>query len=276
MNNADEIINIALKEDIGSGDITTAAIISSDSKGFAKIIAKSDLMLSGISVAGRVFEILDPETVFTAQKSDGELCHSGEVLASISGRTAVLLTGERTALNFLQHLSGIATATKRLVEMTSPHGIRILDTRKTIPGLRILEKDAVKHGGGTNHRMGLYDHFLIKNNHITAAGSLSNAVAAAKRSPIKGQKIEVEARNMDEVKEAIASGADIIMLDNMEPEQVKTAVTVIGGAANTEISGNMTEEKIVRYLDSGVDFISVGALTHSAKAADIHMLIKMN
>ncbi|HPW45143.1 MAG TPA: carboxylating nicotinate-nucleotide diphosphorylase [bacterium] len=276
MNNTDEIINIALKEDIGNGDITTEATISRDSMGFAKIIAKSDLILSGILVAGRVFEILDPETVFTPQKSDGEPCRAGETLASLSGRIQILLTGERTALNFLQHLSGIATATKHLVEMTSQYGIKILDTRKTTPGLRILEKDAVRHGGGTNHRMGLYDHFLIKNNHITAAGSLSKAVAAAKRNMIKGQKIEVEARDMDEVKEAIASGADIIMLDNMEPEQVKTAVTVIGGAANTEISGNMTEEKIVRYLDSGVDFISVGALTHSAKAADIHMLIKMN
>ena len=267
------LIETALSEDIGSGDITTGATIPVDSTSTAEMLAKQDMVLAGLDVAGEVFHHLDPRVQFTPLAKDGDKIKAGTVIARISGKTRVLLTGERVALNFLQHLSGIATLTAKYVEKVKGLKAEMLDTRKTLPGLRHLEKDAVRMGGGKNHRMGLYDMVLIKDNHIKAAGSITKALEAA-RTKAAQLKIEVETRNLDEVREALAAKVDIIMLDNMPVETVREAVNLIAGRALVEASGNVALDTIRAIAETGVDFISTGSITHSAPAADISMKIK--
>jgi nicotinate-nucleotide pyrophosphorylase (carboxylating) len=273
LNHIETLIKLALEEDIDSGDITSNSTIDSGSTSTAQILSKADLVISGIEIAKLVFRTIDRSISFTAHKKDGDRCTRGELIASLEGNTRSLLSGERIALNFLQHLSGIATLTNSFTNAVTGTSIQILDTRKTIPGYRMLEKAAVKDGGGTNHRLGLYDHFLIKNNHITAAGSISKSLELAHKSRKAEQKIEIETRTLDEVREALKGNPDIIMLDNMKPEDVKKAISIISGKAKTEVSGNITLERIDDYKNTEIDYISVGTLTHSAKAADIHMLI---
>lgn len=268
-----QLIKMALAEDIGRGDITTAATVPAKLCAEGKIIAKEDMVIAGLDLAHEVFKSIGRGVKWKAFKNDGDLCAKGGVIAEIKGPARVLLSGERTALNFLQHLSGVATLTRIYIEALRGTDVKILDTRKTIPGWRELEKYAVKMGGGVNHRMGLYDRFLIKNNHITIAGSITKAVKGAKKKKKKGQKIEVETRNIAEVKEAISCRADAIMLDNMGIDEVKMAILLANGKIPLEVSGNISLENIRRYAETGVDFISVGAITHSPKAADIHMII---
>lgn len=276
MDHIDSLIRLALDEDMGDGDITTEATIDMDGTASAYIIAKEELILAGVDVAMRVFLALDPATSFSIKKPDGSLLEGGDIIASVEGRTRILLSGERTALNFLQHLSGIATYTHKFVKKLNGTGTKLLDTRKTAPGMRELEKHAVKMGGGTNHRIGLFDHHMIKNNHISYVGSITDAVGLAKRNLKKGQHIEVETRTLDEVDEALKAGVDIIMLDNMSIEDTKKAVALIHGRTKIESSGDMTLDTIRKYADLGVDYISVGAITHSAPSADVHMLVNFN
>lgn len=275
MDHLDQLIQMALEEDVGSGDITAEATIPANATARARIRAKQDLILAGIEVARRVFALLDPNITFKPIRSDGDRCTSGTVIAELTGNARSLLAGERTALNFLQRLSGIATITSTYVHEISGLRAKVLDTRKTIPGYRELEKQAVRAGGGVNHRMGLYDHFLIKNNHITVAGSVTAAIERAKQARHEGQHIEIETRTLDDVRDAVEAGADIILLDNMSIEQVRDAVELVAGRASLEVSGNIRLDTIRDYAQLGVDFISVGALTHSAPAADIHMLIEI-
>jgi nicotinate-nucleotide pyrophosphorylase (carboxylating) len=267
------LIRHALSEDLGEGDVTSEAIIPADASATAEIKAKQDLVLAGIDVAREVFHHLDPSIKFEQLAKDGDKIKTGAVLARVSGKTRVLLAGERVALNVLQHLSGIATLTARYVEKLSGTKARILDTRKTIPGLRQLEKYAVRMGGGKNHRMGLFDMVLIKDNHIKAAGGITIAVGRVREKLRDRFKIEVEAKTLDEVREALAAKADIIMLDNMTLDRMKEAVKLIAGKALVEASGNVTLETVRAVAETGVDLISVGALTHSAPAADISMKI---
>jgi nicotinate-nucleotide pyrophosphorylase (carboxylating) len=268
-----DLIENALSEDIGPGDITTEATIPEDSISTAEMRAKQELVLAGLDVSREVFHHLDPAIQFTPLVKDGEGIKAGTVLARVSGKTRVLLTGERVALNFLQHLSGIATLTAKYVEKVKGLKVEVLDTRKTLPGLRQLEKYAVRMGGGKNHRMGLYDMVLIKDNHIKAAGGITKAVEAARKKA--GQlKIEVETRNLEEAREALAAKVDIIMLDNMPVEVMREAVKLIAGRALLEASGNVTLDTIWTIAETGVDFISTGSITHSAPAADISMKIK--
>ncbi|OGW53199.1 MAG: nicotinate-nucleotide diphosphorylase (carboxylating) [Nitrospirae bacterium RBG_19FT_COMBO_55_12] len=267
------LIENALSEDIGPGDITTEATIPEDATSTAEMLAKQDLVLAGLDVAGEVFHYLDPRVQFTPLAKDGDKIKAGTVLARVSGKTRVLLTGERVALNFLQHLSGIATLTAKYVEKLKGLKVEVLDTRKTLPGLRHLEKHAVRMGGGKNHRMGLYDMVLIKDNHIKAAGGITKAVEAARKKA--GQlKIEVETRNLEEAREALAAKVDIIMLDNMPVETMREAVNLIAGRTLVEASGNVTLDTIRTIAETGVNFISTGSITHSAPAADISMKIK--
>jgi nicotinate-nucleotide pyrophosphorylase (carboxylating) len=268
-----KLIEHALAEDIGSGDITTDAIISETSISSAVMLAKQELVLAGLEISREVFLHLDPRIQFTAYAKDGERMHAGTEIARLSGNTRALLTGERVALNLLQHMSGIATLTAKYVEKVSGTKAKILDTRKTLPGLRQIEKYAVRTGGGKNHRMGLYDMVLIKDNHIKAAGGIAKAIDAARRKA--GQlKIEVETKNLEEVREALAAKVDIIMLDNMPIDTMREAVKLINGCALVEASGNVTLDTIWHIAETGVDFISSGSLTHSAPAADISMKIK--
>jgi nicotinate-nucleotide pyrophosphorylase (carboxylating) len=268
-----DLIENALSEDIGPGDITTEATIPVDSTSTAEMLAKQDMVLAGLDVAGEVFHHLDPRVQFTPLAKDGDKIKAGTVLARLSGKTRVLLTGERVALNFLQHLSGIATLTAKYAEKVKGLKVEVLDTRKTLPGLRHLEKYAVRMGGGKNHRMGLYDMVLIKDNHIKASGGITKAVEAARKKA--GQlKIEVETKNLDEVREALASKAETIMLDNMPVELMREAVKLIAGRALVEASGNVTLDTIRAIAETGVDLISTGSITHSAPAADISMKIK--
>ncbi len=266
------IIEQALAEDIGTGDVTTEAIISADSVSTAVMLAKQDLVLAGLEVSREVFLVLDPSVQFTTKAKDGDRIQRGAELARLTGKTSVLLKGERVALNLLQHLSGIATLTSKYAEKIKGTNAQVLDTRKTLPGLRQLEKYAVKVGGGRNHRMGLYDMVLIKDNHIKAAGSITKAVESAKARS-GNLSIEVETRTLDEVKEALFVKADIIMLDNMPPDLMREAVKLISGKAKVEASGNVTLETIRPIAETGVDYISCGSLTHSAPAADISMKI---
>ncbi len=267
------LIENALSEDIGPGDITTETTISADSTSTAEILAKQELVLAGLDVSREVFHYLDPGIHFMSLAKDGDKIKAGTVLARLSGKTRILLAGERVALNFLQHLSGIATLTAKYVEKVKGLRVEVLDTRKTLPGLRHLEKYAVLMGGGKNHRMGLYDMVLIKDNHIKAAGGITKAVEAARKKA--GQlKIEVETRNLDEAREALAAKADTIMLDNMPVEIMREAVKLISGRALVEASGNVTLDTIRMIAETGVDCISAGNLTHSAPAADISMKIK--
>ena len=269
-----KLIEEALAEDIGPGDVTSGAVIPEGSSSTAEIIAKQDLVLAGVQIAGDVFRTLDPEVRFTPIARDGSRVLSGSLIARVQGNTRALLAGERVALNLMQHLSGIATLTARFVELLKGARAMILDTRKTLPGLRELEKYAVRTGGGRNHRFGLYDGVLIKDNHITAAGSIIKAMATVRQKVHPLLMIEVEVRTLDEVREALAAGATMVMLDNMPLDMMKQAVQIVAGRIPVEASGNVTLETVKAIADTGVDFISSGSLTHSAPAADISMKIQ--
>jgi nicotinate-nucleotide pyrophosphorylase (carboxylating) len=267
------LIRSALEEDIGAGDVTTTAVLTGAEAGTARAVAKADMVLAGIDVFRRTFLLLDPDVRFTGYIEDGREIKRGEILAELSGRLASILTAERTALNFLQRMSGIATTTRRYVQAVAGTPARILDTRKTAPGLRVLDKYAVRMGGGGNHRFALYDGVLIKDNHITAAGGVTSAIQRARQKISHALKIEVEVKNIGEVREALSSGADAVMLDNMTPEAMSEAVRLIGGRVPVEASGNVTLANVRQIAETGVDFISVGALTHSVTAADISLLV---
>lgn len=270
----DRIIENALMEDIHTGDITTLAVVPEKKLVSARLIAKEPMVLAGVAVAARVFTILDPAVSFTACHNDGAYLESGDVIAEISGDAALLLQGERVALNLLQRMCGVATITSRYVAEVADAGARIVDTRKTTPGLRMLEKYAVRVGGGINHRTGLYDGVLIKENHIAAAGGVTEAVRRARGYIPHTMKIEVETETLAQVREALAAGADIIMLDNMDLGAMREAVGVIAGKALVEASGGVNLETVREIAETGVDIISVGALTHSARAMDISMLLE--
>lgn len=268
---SDETIRNALKEDISNGDVTTTAIVDKNMTATALIIAKQSGVMCGQFVAERVFKLLDYTVNYQIMKKDGEKISKGDVLASIYGSARAMLMGERTALNFMQRMSGIATAAAKAAETVRGTKTRICDTRKTAPGLRAFDKYAVLTGGAFNHRFGLFDGILIKDNHIKAAGGIKQAVERARAVLPHTLKIEVETEDLQMVKEALSCGADIIMLDNMNINQIKEAVELIGGRALTEASGNMDEKNIAEIAAAGVDYISMGALTHSVKALDIGM-----
>ena len=269
--NVDGLILQALREDITSEDITTNAIMKKYQEGSVQLICKQDGIIAGLPVFERVFHLVDPKTEVTFFFHDGDRVQKGDLVAEIYGDIRALLTGERTALNYLQRMSGIATYTAQTVKLLEGTNIRLLDTRKTTPNMRVFEKYAVKVGGGYNHRYNLSDGILLKDNHIAAAGGITNAIQMAKEYASFVRKIEVEVENMEMVKEAVEAGADIIMLDNMNVEQMKEAVDYIAGRALTECSGNVTRENIAQYIQSGVDYISSGALTHSAKILDLSL-----
>jgi len=269
-----ELIQRALDEDMGSDDLTTTAVLTGRETGVAQAVSKGDIVVAGIDVFREVFYVLDPSLAFEAYFTDGRAAGKGDILACISGSLKTILMAERVALNFFQRMCGIATITRRYVDEVQGVPVKILDTRKTTPTLRSLEKYAVKAGGGTNHRFGLYDGVMIKDNHISAAGSISNAVHKVTGSIPPGIKIEVETKNLQEVAQALAAAADIIMLDNMGLGEMKEAVSLIGGKALVEASGNVTLSNVRAIAQTGVDFISVGALTHSAPAADISLVFK--
>lgn len=269
--NADELIKMALREDISNEDVTTCAVMPHARRGRVELICKQSGVICGLPVFERVFVILDRDVKVTAFVKDGDEVQKGSVLAVAEGDIRALLSGERVALNFLQRMSGIATYTRRTAELLKGSKTRLLDTRKTTPNMRIFEKYAVKVGGGYNHRYNLSDGILLKDNHIGAAGSVKKAVEAAKRYAPFVRKIEVETENLGMVKEALEAGADIIMLDNMSVEDMKAAVEMIGGRAQTECSGNVTRENISAIIATGVDFISSGALTHSAPVLDLSL-----
>lgn len=265
------VIRIALDEDIGPGDITTGGALRGDETGIARATAKTEMVVAGIDVFGEVFLTLDPALVFTARRRDGETAGKGDILAEISGSLASILTAERVALNLFQRMSGIATMTRQYSDAVRGTRAKILDTRKTAPGLRILDKYAVRVGGGHNHRFALYDGILIKDNHIAAAGGIGTAVKRIRERVPHTLKIEIEVKNMTELEEALAAGADAILLDNMGIEEMAQAVHRAGGKVSLEASGNMTLERVREVADTGVDLISVGALTHSVTAADISL-----
>ena len=268
---ADQLIQQALAEDITSEDITTNAVMPDRKTGEVDLIAKEDGIIAGLGIFERVFQLLDDTTEVTFFCQDGEKVKNGQCMAKIRGDIRVLLSGERTALNYLQRMSGIATYTHSIALLLKDSKTKLLDTRKTTPNNRIFEKYAVKVGGGYNHRYNLSDGVLLKDNHIGAAGSVTRAIEMAKEYAPFVRKIEVEVENLDMVTEAVNAGADIIMLDNMSPEQMKEAIQIINGRAQTECSGNVTKENIARLVDLGVDYISSGALTHSAPILDISL-----
>jgi nicotinate-nucleotide pyrophosphorylase (carboxylating) len=268
------LIDLALTEDVGGGDITTEATIAEDSQSVAVVRAKEDLVLAGLPVFKAVFDRLGGSVTFADEKKDGETVSAGELITRVSGPTRALLSGERTALNFLMRLSGIATLTNRCVELVAGTKTLIVDTRKTTPGWRWLEKYAVRMGGGANHRFSLSDGVLIKDNHITAAGGIAKAVAGARKRAPHTARIEVEVKNAAEIDEALAAGADVLLLDNMTPGQAASSISRIAGRAPVEISGNMRPDTIADYAGIGVDFISMGFLTHSARSVDINMKIE--
>lgn len=269
----ERVIEAALNDDIGSGDITTNSIIPLGAEANAKIIAKENGIVAGLFVAEAVFKKLDTDIEWNSLVSDGSFVENMTTIAEVNGSLRTILTGERTALNFLQRMSGIATQTKKFVDIIRNTKTKILDTRKTAPGLRKLDKYSVSCGGGTNHRTGLYDMILIKDNHIKAAGSITNAVAEARKYIQPGMKIEVETTDYLQIREALTLNVDIIMLDNMTPPQMKIAVEMIDGKCLTEASGNINLINVRQVAETGVDMISVGALTHSAKALDISLEI---
>jgi len=268
----DPILRRALEEDIGTGDVTTLATIEPGTQASAELVAKEDFVLSGIDVAKRVFQLLSVETAFEKLITDGQAVKRGEVLAWIKGDAAVLLQGERVALNLLQRMCGVATLTAAFVRAVEGTQAVVVDTRKTTPGLRVLEKYSVRMGGGGNHRMALYDAVLIKENHVAAAGGITAAVRRAKQRVPHTQKIEVEVRNQDEVAEALAANADILLLDNMTLAELSAAVELVGDQAITEASGGVNLETVRDIAETGVRLISVGALTHSYRSVDISML----
>ncbi len=267
----DRTIKAALGEDIGAGDVTTRLMVSSDRRGRATITAKSDLVVAGIEWARRTFELVDRSVEFLEEAGDGERLAAGDVIARLNGPYRSLLAGERTALNFLQRASGIACLTARYAEKAEGAAAAILDTRKTAPGLRRLDKEAVVAGGGANHRTGLYDGVLIKDNHIAAAGTITEAVELALAGAGHLMRVEVEVKNLDQLSEAVEAGADVVMLDNMNLEDIRKAVEIAGETVLLEVSGNIGLDNVADIAATGVDFISVGALTHSAPAADISM-----
>jgi nicotinate-nucleotide pyrophosphorylase (carboxylating) len=265
------IIQRALEEDIGSGDVTTQSILKGDETGLATALAKSAAVIAGIDVFSEVFRFVDGELDFRAFRNDGEAAAPGDIVAEIRGNLGSILMAERVALNLFARMCGIASLTRRFVEAVKGTSARILDTRKTVPGLRLLDKAAVRIGGGCNHRFGLYDGVLIKDNHIAAAGGIEPAIRQARGCISHTLKIEVEVRNMDEVDQALAAGTDIIMLDNMGLPAMREAVLRVAGKVLLEASGNVSLENVRQIAETGVDFISVGALTHSAAAADISL-----
>ncbi len=265
------LVKSALAEDLGQGDITCRSLIPTQTTGRAQIIANEELILGGIDVAALVFRTLNPEITFERCFEDGERISATETIATLSGELADLLTGERVALNFLQHLSGIATLTRKFVDAVEDYQVKILDTRKTIPGFRFLEKYAVRVGGGSNHRFSLSDGLLIKDNHIRACGGITQALQKAKSNIPPTLRVEIEVRSLEEVEEAMEAGAEIIMLDNMNLDSIEAAVKLIDKRVAIEVSGGVTIENVVEIAKTGVDFISVGALTHSARAVDISM-----
>ena len=267
----DALIALALQEDVGSGDVATRALIRPESMITARWVAKAEGVLSGLEVALRVFQTLDSRITMESAFGAGERVKAGDTVATFRGDYQALLTGERTALNFVQRMSGIATATRAFVDAIGDLPTRLLDTRKTLPGHRILDKQAVRDGGGTNHRMGLYDLAMIKDNHIVAAGGIAAAVKAVRAAIPAYLRVEVETSSLTEVAEALEARADIIMLDNMSLEMMREAVALIGHRALTEASGNVTVERVRAIAETGVDFISTGAITHSVKALDISM-----
>ena len=270
---ADKYIKMALEEDISSEDVSTNAVMPDKKLGEVSLIAKEDGIIAGLSIFERVFTLLDAQTVVEFQDGvrDGAHVTNGQVMAVVRGDIRVLLSGERTALNYLQRLSGIATYTSQVAKLLEGSHTKLLDTRKTTPGMRIFEKYAVRIGGGNNHRYNLSDGVLLKDNHIDAAGGVANAVKMAKEYAPFVRKIEVETESLEMVKEAVEAGADSIMFDNMTPEQMKEAIDVIDGRAETECSGNITKENIKTITALGVDYVSSGALTHSAPILDISL-----
>ena len=270
----DKLIDLAIEEDIATGDVTTNSIIPANSRAVAEMKMKADGVISGLEIARRVYERFEKDIAWEPKVKDGDTVKKGDIILRIEASYRCLLLGERLSLNILQRMSGIATeAAKYVKELAGTH-TQLLDTRRTAPGLRVLDKMAVKDGGATNHRMGLYDMAMIKDNHIKVAGNITNAIQAVRANIPAGIKIEVETTNLDEVREALASGAEIIMLDNMSNAEMTEAVKLIGGRAKTEASGNMSIPRLKEVAATGVDFISVGALTHSVTALDISMNIK--
>ena len=268
---ADQLIRMALQEDITSEDVSTNAVMPTATKGTVDLIAKEDGVIAGLDIYARVFTILDEKTEIDFHCKDGDEVKKGDLMATVTGDIRVLLSGERVALNYLQRMSGIATYTRQVVKLLEGSNVTLLDTRKTTPNCRVFEKYAVRVGGGCNHRYNLSDGVLLKDNHIGAAGSVTKAVQMAKAYAPFVRKIEIEVETLEQVKEAVEAGADIIMLDNMTPEVMKQAVELINGRAQTECSGNITKENIQKIREIGVDFVSSGALTHSAPILDISM-----
>ena len=269
--NVDNLILLALREDVSSEDITTNSILKDNILGRGSLIAKEDGILAGIEIFKRVFKLLDKNIEFKVNFKDGDKLQKGQIICEITGDLRVILSGERVALNYLQHMSGVATYTNDVVQLLKGTSIKLLDTRKTTPNMRIFEKYAVKVGGGYNHRYNLSDGVLIKDNHIAVAGSIKSAVEMARSYVSFVKKIEVEVENLQMVEEAIEAKADIIMLDNMDEATMKRAVEIIGGRCKTEYSGNITRENILKISKCGVDFVSSGAITHSAPIWDISL-----
>lgn len=269
--NADHLLLQALQEDITSEDITTNSVMRTYQKGEVQLLCKQDGIIAGLHVFKRVFELLDDAVQVDFFCQDGDAVSAGQLMAVVTGDIRALLSGERVALNYLQRMSGIATYTHSIAKLLEGSKTKLLDTRKTTPNMRVFEKYAVKVGGGYNHRYNLSDGILLKDNHIGAAGSVTNAVLMAKEYAPFVRKIEIEVENLDMVREAVEAGADIIMLDNMTPDMMKEAIRIIDGRAETECSGNVTRENVEQLLDIGVDYISSGALTHSAPILDISL-----
>lgn len=269
-----KLIRCALEEDIGPGDVTTDALVDPGQTGIGTIITREPMIVAGVGLSGEVFLLLDPEVEVQPYYRDGQRVARGERVVAFEGSLAALLKGERTALNFMQRLSGIATRVRSFVDSLEGVPVRIMDTRKTTPGLRVLEKYAVRMGGASNHRMGLYDGILIKDNHIQACGGVGPAIERMKQKATHLMKIEIETSDIEQVKAAVAAGADVIMLDNMDISEIKAAVNLIDGAALVEVSGNVSMSDLKDLADLRVDIVSIGALTHSAKSVDLSMDIK--
>ncbi|MEO6222631.1 MAG: carboxylating nicotinate-nucleotide diphosphorylase [Vicinamibacterales bacterium] len=267
------IVQLALAEDVGPGDATSLSTLTPESQIRARVVAKARGVIAGLEVFAESFTQLDPRVSVHAQVTDGDHVEVGTHVATIAGPAIALLSGERTALNFLQRMSGIATLTRAFVDRVQGTGARILDTRKTAPGLRVLDKIAVRAGGGQNHRMGLYDMLLIKDNHIDACGSIAEAITRVRRGPHAALPLEVECRTKDDVSEAVALAPDRILLDNMEVEQVRQCVAIVAGRVPLEVSGNITLDNVRAYAETGVAFVSVGALTHSVRALDLSLQV---
>jgi len=270
----DSLVSLAIAEDIGSGDVTTRLLVDGKAQGRARVIAKEDLVLAGRRPFERVFSMLSAGIASHFMLADGAAAQSGQIIAELEGPFAALLNGERTALNFLQRLSGIATLTRAYVEKIQPHKAVLLDTRKTTPGWRVLEKEAVRCGGGTNHRIGLFDALLIKENHIVASGGIAAALDRARHKLSPLVSVEIEIRNLSELQEALAGNPDVIMLDNMSLADIRKSVEITAGRLPLEASGNVTLATIADIAATGVDYISCGAITHSARAVDLSMLIE--